>query len=191
VPPSVFGYAASLPAPARDVSGARKLLAEAGASGLHAELVLSARVESVGRAVARQLAEAGVTLTPRVLSQSEFYALFSKEAIPLALHSYGASTGDAGNSLSAMLHTPREGYGTFNLSSYSSPALDALIERADQELDPTTRRSTLEDAMRLVAEEVPVVPLVVRHDLHALRKDLVWRPAAFRLRALDVVKTRP
>jgi peptide/nickel transport system substrate-binding protein len=186
VPASVFGFSGSLAPPARDVAAARKLLADAGASDLSAELVLSQRVESVGRAVARQLAEAGVTLTPRVLTQGQFYERFSKEAIPLALHSYAASTGDAGNSLAAMLHTRTEESGTFNLSSYSNALLDHLIERADQELDPASRRSTLESAMRLVADEVPVVPLVVRNDLYAIRKDLAWRPAAFRLRAIDV-----
>jgi peptide/nickel transport system substrate-binding protein len=190
VPPSVFGYAGSLAPPARDVAAARRLLADAGASSLTVELVMSQRVESVGRAVARQLAEAGVTLVPRVLTQGQFYDRFSKEAIPLALHSYGASTGDAANSLAAMLHTRTAESGTFNLSGYSNPALDHLMERADQELDPAVRRGTLESAMRLVADDVPVVPLVVRHDLYAIRRDLTWTPAAFRLRALDVTPVK-
>ncbi|HKC23775.1 MAG TPA: ABC transporter substrate-binding protein [Thermoanaerobaculia bacterium] len=191
VPPSVFGYAAGLPAAARDVAAARRLLAEAGYErGLSAQLVTSARVEPVGRAVARQLAEAGVTLSLEVLPQNEFYERFSREQIPLALHSYGASTGDAANTLEAMLHSRRDGYGTFNASSFASPLLDDLIERAGQELAPAVRRGTLEAAMRLVSDEVPVVPLAVRNDLYALRSDLVWTPAAARLRAIDVRPAR-
>jgi peptide/nickel transport system substrate-binding protein len=187
VPPSVFGYAAGLPPVTRDVAAARRLLAEAGyAHGLSAELVTSARVEPVGRAVARQLAEAGVVLSLAVLPQNEFYERFSREQIPLALHSYGALTGDAANTLEAMLHSRRDGYGTFNVCSFASPLLDHLIERAGQELAPTVRRGTLESAMRFVSDEVPVVPLAVRHDLYALRSDLVWMPGAVRLRAVDV-----
>ena len=53
-PASVFGYSGSLAAPVRDVALARRLLADAGAASLTAELVLSQRVESVGRAVARR-----------------------------------------------------------------------------------------------------------------------------------------
>ncbi len=187
VPPMVFGFVQGLPQPPRDPARARALLAEAGfRDGIRTKLVVSNRVEAMGRELARQLAEIGITLELQVLSQDEFYASTLRRDMPMTIDSYVAATGDAANVLEAELHSRRSGLGTFTVAAYANPKLDELIERSGAILDPKPRNDVLQEALRVAADDIPVVPLAVRPDLYALRRGLRWDPRHPRINAEDV-----
>ena len=77
---------------------------------------------------------------------------------------------DAWNSLNGLFHTfDKAGFGTFNAGRYSNPKLDVLIDNIRTEPDLTRRRALVTTVLRLVAEDLPFVPLY--------RRTLTWAMA--------------
>ncbi|HEV8314901.1 MAG TPA: ABC transporter substrate-binding protein, partial [Burkholderiaceae bacterium] len=52
--------------------------------------------------------------------------------------------------------------GTFNAGRYSNPKLDTLIDNIRVEPDLTRRRAMIATALRLIADDLPYVPLYRR-----------------------------
>ncbi len=74
---------------------------------------------------------------------------------------------DAWNSLNGLFRTfDRSGLGTFNAGRYSNAKLDVLIDNIRTEPDLTRRRAMVATVLRLVADELPMVPLY--------RRTLTW-----------------
>ena len=63
----------------------------------------------------------------------------------------------------------RRGHGTFNAGRYSNPKLDGLIDRIRTEPDLTRRRAMVTTVLRLIGEDLPMVPLY--------RRTLTWAMA--------------
>src|SRR5690606_2173482 len=57
---------------------------------------------------------------------------------------------------------PREenGWGGMNRMRYRNPHVDALLEQGRQATDPAERRRAYAEVQRILAEELPVLPLV-------------------------------
>ena len=61
-----------------------------------------------------------------------------------------------------------------NDRNYRNPAFDAMMERADSELEPARRMSLLHDAERyIVEEELPLLPLFHRVTVYMYEPDRV------------------
>jgi len=58
-----------------------------------------------------------------------------------------------------------------NYAGYSNPELDALINEAYKEIDFEERTELLWDAQRILAEDLPYIPLFTSDDVHAIRKE--------------------
>ncbi|MBW3556735.1 MAG: hypothetical protein KY454_07330 [Actinobacteria bacterium] len=56
-----------------------------------------------------------------------------------------------------------------NYSGYRSPAFDALVQRVSTTADPVARQAAVQEALRLLAEDVPVVPLVFSTGIFSFR----------------------
>jgi peptide/nickel transport system substrate-binding protein len=56
---------------------------------------------------------------------------------------------------------------------YINPEYDALIDQAGRELDPEERTDLLWQAQRILAEDLPYIPLFTSDDVHAIRKE--WK----------------
>lgn len=69
---------------------------------------------------------------------------------------------------SVLLHTGA----TENHAFYSNPKFDALCDAADIDLDPTRRAATYRQAARIVADEVPVIPLVYQTDIELIKPNV-------------------
>jgi peptide/nickel transport system substrate-binding protein len=95
------------------------------------------------------------------LPYSAFSARASKQEYGMWLHSWASSTGEASYFLSNMVSTVNRAKraGATNWSLYSNPALDALTERSFTILDAGAREKVLQDAVRVVAEDIPMIPL--------------------------------
>ncbi len=189
VPAGVFGHIPQSPPDRPDPAEAQRLLSEA-RFPLRRELRLTFADThaDVGNALCRQLGASGLVVVPEPLPQPEFYARFSSNAPPLLfLMSWAAGTGDGSDLLEALFHTPGGGLGTANRFGYSRPDLDRLISGASQSLEPATRREALWAAFRLLAADVPAVPLLLRSNLYAVRPDLDWTQRRNRrMRAADL-----
>lgn len=188
VPPWVAGYSSALPRAPVDREKARALLVDAGLPrGLEAPLVVQDIHADVGQALARQLAEIGVRFAIATLPQREFYDRWSAEELPASLFGWAAATGDALAAFEPLLHSPAGGLGRFNRFSYANAGLDALIEACDAASSLSERSVQTEEAARQVRADWPIVPLVLRNDLYAVRDGLEFRPRLDRrLRAMDL-----
>lgn len=177
VPRGVFGYTPGLGPMRHDRAEAMRLLKEAGQSGgFETPFLLPDSQESLGRDVAAQLAAVGIRLHATVLPWGGFSERLSREENTVVLFGWAAVTGDASDALDALLHSPGGGYGSGNRFSYANSELDRLIETSGRTLDPRLRRKLLGQAMAIVREDLPVVPLLARFQLYAVARDLDWTP---------------
>jgi ABC-type transport system substrate-binding protein len=61
----------------------------------------------------------------------------------------------------------------FQTKNYTSPVLDDLLMQAEKTLDPTKRLKNLEDASKLVIDDVAEIPIYSRTDNTAYDPTLV------------------
>ena len=118
------------------------------------------------------LTQVGIRTTLRSSSTNQFFPKLSMGSG--AFVEFGWSpTVDAWSSLNALFRSfDRSGLGTFNAGRYSNPKLDSLIDAMRIEPDPTRRRAMVAVVLRLVAEELPLVPLYRRTLTWAMAKNV-------------------
>jgi peptide/nickel transport system substrate-binding protein len=171
--PRIEGVLPEMDRPAAyDPARARALLAEAGyAQGFSVGLdcVNVAWREAVCQAAAAMLTQVGIRTSLRSTPSGQFFpkltgattSFFEVGFTPLP---------DAWFTLQSLLRTRGPGgSGTFNAGRYSNPKLDALIDGIRVEPDLTRRRALITTALRLAAEDLPLVPLY--------RRKLTWAMA--------------
>ncbi len=192
VPSTVFGYSNKLRRVERDAVAAVRLLSEAGyPNGLEATAILPDYLQGAAAEIARQLREVGIRVRLVPLPFARFNERWEREGDPLAIFSWGAGTGDISDILDALLHSRQNGFGRSNHFGYANEKLDRLIEISDRTLDPAARLELLTSAQELIREDLPLLPVVLRFDLYAARRDLKWFPRPDRrVRAFDVRPAR-
>jgi len=177
VPRSVFGYAPPARSWRHDPAGARALLAEAGfPSGLEVTLVTPDTQASLGQRLALLLAEAGIRVRLESPPWDAFYARWSSGGLELFSFAYNCGTGDASDLLDSFFRTRGPSAGTLNSSGYSNERFDRLVEEAGRVLDPETRRRLMGEALALLREDLPAIPLLSRGYLYAVGDEVAWTP---------------
>jgi peptide/nickel transport system substrate-binding protein len=158
-----------------DPARARALLAEAGYPGGFAvtlDCVNVAWREAVCQAAAAMLTQVGIRTTLRSSGTNQFFPKLSQGTASFAEFGWSPSV-DAWSSLNALFRSfDKSGLGTFNAGRYSNPKLDSLIDAMRIEPDPTRRRAMVAVVLRLVAEELPLVPLYRRTLTWAMAKNV-------------------
>ncbi len=175
--PGTVGFAPAIRAPARDLSEARRLLAEAGhPRGF--SVTLDFREDRQAGEIQRQLAEAGIEVTLRPGAWAEVLGRVRSGAAHFYYGAFTADTGDAGDILDSALHTPvpAAGLGVDNHFGYSSPEVDRLLLAARTAPTLPDRRQALQRVMERVMADLPMIPLVFPHDLYVVRRDVRWTP---------------
>ena len=72
-----------------------------------------------------------------------------------------------------MVHTyGSEGAGTFNGGRYSNPRLDQILDAVRIEPDIERRRKLASDALRMMRDDLPLIPLYRRTLTWAMRPDI-------------------
>lgn len=175
VGPGVFGFDPEIPLPKPDRAAARRLLAEAGFPDGFA-VDLEYRSGRRGDLVAAQLREIGIRVTPKESPWTELYPRYARGEIAFYLGGAVAVTADGSDIFDSMAHTRSGGYGRTNFIGYSNPELDALIERSGEVLDMTSRRAVLQSAMRVLMQDLRLVPLTIPNDVYGVRANLSWKP---------------
>jgi peptide/nickel transport system substrate-binding protein len=175
-----------------DPAKARALLAEAGyPNGFSVTLdcVNVAWREAVCQAMTAMLTQVGIRATLRSSGTNQFFPKLSQGQISLAEFGWSGG-GDAWASLNALFRSyDKSGLGTFNSGRYSNPKLDALIDAVRVEPDLTRRRAMITTVLRLVADELPLVPLYRRILSYAMKRNVQlvqWPNDAPELRWLRV-----
>jgi peptide/nickel transport system substrate-binding protein len=190
VPGGVFGYAPPSHPWVYDLAHARALLAQAGRpKGMDATLVLPDTQASLGSRLGALLGEAGIRVRVETLPWDDYYSRWLRRELDLFGFAYTAGTGDASDLLDAVFHTHSVSSGALNTTDYSSAAFDQLVDEAGRLLDPYERRRLMSEALAILREDLPAIPLVVRSNLYAVSDEITWTARQDRrVRAQD---TRP
>ncbi len=152
-----------------DPAKAKALLAQAGypqGFAVTMDCVNVAWRENVCQAMTAMLTQVGIRTTLRSSPTNQFFPKLSQGTASLIEYGWTA-TPDAWASLNGLFRSfDRTGLGTFNAGRYSNPKLDALIDGIRVEPDLTRRRAMVATVLRLVAEDLPYIPLY--------RRTLTW-----------------
>ncbi len=155
-----------------DPAKSRALLAEAGyPNGFSVTLdcVNIAWREGVCQAAAAMLTQVGIRTTLRSSPTNQFFPKLSQGTAAFVEFGWTPQT-DAWSSLNALFRTwDKSGGGTFNAGRYSNPKLDTLIDAMRVEPDLTRRRAMVAVVLRMLADDLPYVPLY--------RRSLTWAMA--------------
>jgi ABC-type transport system substrate-binding protein len=97
--------------------------------------------------------------------------------LPFFLSAWRFENGDATSFLRDCLYTrdPARGYGSFN-PGFSDAQLDRLIDENDQVFGEGERLKHYEKMMRLVLQQMPLVPLDHRVNFCAVADRVLWEP---------------
>jgi peptide/nickel transport system substrate-binding protein len=175
LPSGVFGFDRGIPLRGRDLAAARSLLSGAGAAGPKATLDATEANARTARAIAAQLAEAGLSVEVRVLPSVDFRARIEGRS-DLFLFSWIVGP-EAGKALKDFFHTkdPSRRLGLRNRTGYSSPDFDAAIDEALLLGEPSARLPVLQRALRVLDRDLPWVPLYTLRSVRIHPADLKLR----------------
>ena len=175
-----------------DPARARALLAQAdypNGFGVTLDCVNVAWRENVCQAAAAMLTQVGIRTTLRSSPTNQFFPRLSHGTGSFLEFGWSASP-DAWASLNGLFRTyDRSGLGSFNAGRYSNPKLDALIDGVRVEPDLTRRRAMVTTALRLIGEDLPMIPLYRRTLTWAMAKKVnvvQWPNDAIELRWVQV-----
>ena len=152
-----------------DPIAARALLKEAGFGdgfGVTLDCVNIAFRASVCQAIAGMLAQVGIKTTFQPWPTSQFFPKLTQATT--SFFEFGWSpTSDPWPMLNAIVRSFREGgFGSFNGGRYSNPKLDALVDGIQVEPDLARRRQMVGEALALMHNDLPLIPLY--------RRTLTW-----------------
>ena len=148
-----------------DVARAKKLLAEAGyPNGFELGLLCPnnryVNDERICTALTGMFAKIGVTVKLTSIPRAQFFQKVDQFDVSMHLYGWGGAAIDPGFTLTPVIHSrDSRGRGEFNSGRYKDPALDALIEATEAEMDPAKRRATMIEALQKTREAIYVLPL--------------------------------
>mgnify|MGYP001443607265 CR=1 FL=1 len=166
LPPSYLGYNDDVEGYQYDVEKAKELLAEAGyADGLEIDLwtMPVARPympdpETTAEIIQNNLAEIGITVN---IVREEWAPYLEKTAAgehQIYMLGWSGTNGDPDYFLSSLLHGDL--VGDSNREFYANDEVDKLLNEAKVEIDQEKRAEMYKEAQAIIAEDVPMVPLV-------------------------------
>ena len=154
--------------PVGDLAAAQKLMADAGyAAGFETGMDCSndrfMNDEQICTAVVSMLARLNIKVKLRTQPFSSYVKLINPPyETSLFYVGWGGATGDAHNYLINLMvsRAPGSPRGLFNVGGYSNPEVDKLTDQIQVELDPAKRRGMIGQALKLVRDDVPYVPIM-------------------------------
>jgi peptide/nickel transport system substrate-binding protein len=167
VSPLVDGHVPGFEArPAHNVAAARALLKEAGyADGFTVPMdcVNVAFRAAVCQAVVAMLEKVGIRANLQTSPSSIFFPKLTQATGSLLEFGWSAAP-DPWSTLHSIVRT-HDGAsgGAFNAGRYSNPKLDALIDGIRVQPDLDKRRTMVGEALKIVNDDLPLVPLYRRH----------------------------
>jgi peptide/nickel transport system substrate-binding protein len=148
-----------------DPARARQLLGEAGYPGgfsVTLDCVNIAWREGVCQAAAAMLSQVGIRTQLRSSPTNQFFPKLSQGTASFVEFGWTPQT-DPWSTLNGLFRSfDPAGGGTFNAGRYSNPQLDALIDAIRSEPDLTKRRARVGVALRLIHDDLPLLPLYRR-----------------------------
>ena len=163
LPPGVPGYSPEIKALPYDVAKAKAILAEGGyPTGVPAEISLIFNTSSIHQGIAEairaDLREIGISLRLVALDWKAFMNRLDEGHTQLFRNGWIADYPDPDNFLYVLLNSANSGPGG-NASFYRNPDVDYLTNRARSMPLGDERLKTYQQVEKIVAEDVPIVPI--------------------------------
>jgi peptide/nickel transport system substrate-binding protein len=189
MPDIFFGTSPHLPAPAFDLAGARRLLAEAGlANGfrmtVHGPINRYTNDTKILEALAQMWTRLGVETQVETLPPAAFFARGSTGGaggtpeFSIFLAGWGAASGEASDGMRALTATfdRQSGLGASNRGRYSNPAFDQALAQALSTIDDEKRAGALARAGEIAIEDVAIIPVIYFNNTWAMRSTITMSP---------------
>jgi peptide/nickel transport system substrate-binding protein len=176
-----------------DQAAAKRLLKEAGypdGFGVTLDCINISFRAAVCQAIAGMLAQVNIKVTFVSAPAATFFPKLTGATSSFFEFGWTPTT-DAWTMLSAIVRTHGEGTGTFNGGRYSNPKLDAIIDAIRVEPDLAKRRGMVRDALAIMTDDLPLIPLYRRTLAWAMRADVdaaIWPNDILDLRFVQVAK---
>jgi peptide/nickel transport system substrate-binding protein len=189
VPEGFFGYDPAIKAPKADAAAAKALLAEAGyPQGFQMALYCtndrylhdSKVCEAIGQMWAQAGIQVNVQTQPYTVVLGKAQGKGDNSELSVGMMGFGAVSGDSLQPLIALAQTrdQKAGTGQNNYGHYSNPQLDALIAQAGKTISPAEREELQRRAVRLLMDDLSVIPVHHIKAAWAFRKGLTVTPRA-------------
>ncbi|WP_458763956.1 ABC transporter substrate-binding protein [Cupriavidus basilensis] len=183
MPKNTFGYNPEVKDIPFDPEQAKKLLAEAGFKDgfkltIHAPNDRYPQGPETAQAVAQFWTRIGVKTQVEVVPWSVYSGRANKNEYAVSMLAWGNGTGEASYALVNVLATvdAKKGLGASNWGHYSNPAVDKALDESTAEFDVPKREAILRRSVKLVSDDVGVLPLYHYQNIWAARKGLRVAP---------------
>ncbi len=158
-----------------DPKKAKELLTKAGFSnGLEVKLYFSPdrypKAREVCQVIADQLAKAGIKTE---LVSQEFVIFWGKDGVnggKLPFYYVGRPAIDADTVYDQYFRS-----GSSKRIEYKNPEFDRLIDEEQRTGDPKKRVAILQEASRILMEDVPFAPLYTLAELYGVARNVIWK----------------
>jgi peptide/nickel transport system substrate-binding protein len=172
---NMIGYDPNVRRYPYDPKKARDLLSKAGfPNGIEVKLHFAPDRHLKGREVcqvlASQLASGGIKVE---LVSQEYAVYWGKDGVnggKTAFYYAGRSPVDADTLYDQYFHT-----GVSKRTGYSNPEFDKLIEEEQRTADQKKRVAALQQAGRILMEDVPFAPLYTLNEVYGLARNILWQ----------------
>jgi peptide/nickel transport system substrate-binding protein len=152
-------YIDGVSTPAQDLNKARALLKESGYKGEAIEMVTQQGEDIEPTTLQAQLRKIGINVQLKVLDYGAYTALQRKGEFTFDFMGGGDYIDPSGAYGATLMCEPDLKKRTANDSGYCDKEIEALIKRAESELDIVKRRALFKQILNKLAEDVPELPV--------------------------------
>ncbi len=178
-PAGFVGYSADIATPTLDLAKAKSLLAEAGYPEgfrltIHCTNDRHVEDANICQALGQMFTRLGLKMTVETLPAAIYTPRANDpkgDRFTMAMMGWSDGSGEA-LVLGFLLHTARDGYGTWNWGRHSDPELDKMIEDAVTDMDPKMRQAKLSKVMEKSMSDALLLPIHYQSVVVATRKGL-------------------
>lgn len=174
--PSHVGYVDGIKAAPYDPEQAKKLIAEAGASGTHLAFATSPTFDQrIVQAIAQMLTDVGLPVDLQLTDMATYLKHVQSDPDKQPMISFGrwsCACQDVDGVLFPLLHS------SSSWSSLRNPDVDKLLETARNTLDEKARLDAYKQVSEFVANDTPLVPLYQAAAIYGAANGLKWQPTA-------------
>jgi peptide/nickel transport system substrate-binding protein len=183
IPSGAQDYVPSIDVPKYDPARAKQLLTEAGyPEGF--KLTLSTANDrtpynvEVAQAIGQMWSRIGVATTIEAIPFNVYSGRGSKSQFGIYLGGWGNNSMEGTSMLKDVLMTRSAdtGTGLYNWGLYSNPKIDALGEKAMSEVDTEARAKMMEEATKIVTDDVAFIPVYHFKNIWATKKSIRYEP---------------
>jgi peptide/nickel transport system substrate-binding protein len=120
--------------------------------------------QELGKALlslAQNVKTIGITLNVKQVTTDEWFNTLYTHPSPLGMQtiSWGVDYPDPADALALIYPSAFATANAFNTSNYKSPAMDALIDKQNNSVNPAIRAKAISAALKLAATDLPYIPV--------------------------------